>query len=224
MRRLVEVRLAWPAVPLDDKRHRKGHHADGLQDEEYVVVLIERVGRIIEDQHEDDRPEDERAQNPVEGRAPSLGRHDVLGEDEKGNKAEKDEQRPGEGQVNVGQPELARRGMLRSGMEERGPESADAGERGDDIVYRQRGEPVRQQEDADNAQRSGKDISDVRVVVPAKGRPDMAVNGSVDEQDQGEYQADVPDYRPHVAIRKRLILAPRRIHNAIIAPLPRQAE
>jgi hypothetical protein len=53
--------------------------------------------------------------------------------------------------MDVCQPELAQRGILRSGMEERDTEGGDAGQRRCDVVYRPRGEAVSQQEDADNA-------------------------------------------------------------------------
>src|ERR1700736_1729154 len=120
---LVEVRVARLTVPLEDERHRECHYTDCLQDEEDVVVVIERAGQRVERRHENDRQPDQRAEAHVPVRAPLLvqlllWRH-VTGEDEQRDRAEKDEQRCGAGQMHVGQPELAQRGILRSGMEER---------------------------------------------------------------------------------------------------------
>src|SRR5580704_8856348 len=109
--------------------------------------------------------------------------------------------------MHVGQPELIQRGILRSGMEERDTEGGNASERGCDVVYRPRCEAVGQQEDPDDAERSGEDVSYLCVVVRAERGLDMSVNGSGEEQHDWQSQPDIPDDRPHVAVRQRWIFA-----------------
>jgi hypothetical protein len=124
-------------------------------------------------------------------------------------------------EADVGEPELAKRGILRGGMEQRDTEGADAGERRCDVVYRPRCEAVRQQEDPDDAQRSGEDVTDLGVVVRAKRGLDMSVDGSSEEQRDWQSQPNISDNRPHVAVRQRWIFAPRRFrgqHRGVLPP------